>query len=78
MAGWLGFSYWRREVSWNGGGRISLAQRVLADVRRFHGATPGLLVFDDPDGISLHPYSWAGHGVDHSDRPGYGRAVATA
>ena len=42
-------------------------------------ATVGwLLVFDDPDGISLHLYSWAGHGVDHSDRPGYGRAVATA
>ncbi|WP_412541160.1 VOC family protein [Longispora sp. K20-0274] len=35
-----------------------------------------LLVFDDPDGISLHLYSWAGHGVDQSDRPGYGRAVA--
>ncbi|MEU7852409.1 VOC family protein [Nonomuraea sp. NPDC049141] len=42
-------------------------------------ATVGwLLVFDDPDGISLHLYSWAGHGVDHSDRPGYGRAVTTA
>jgi catechol 2,3-dioxygenase-like lactoylglutathione lyase family enzyme len=37
-----------------------------------------LLVFDDPDGISLHLYSWAGHGADHSDRPGYGRAAATA
>jgi catechol 2,3-dioxygenase-like lactoylglutathione lyase family enzyme len=35
-----------------------------------------LLVFDDPDGISLHLYSWAGHGIDHSDRPGYGRPVA--
>jgi hypothetical protein len=35
-----------------------------------------LLVFDDPDGISLHVYSWAGHGIDHSDRPGYGRPVA--
>jgi catechol 2,3-dioxygenase-like lactoylglutathione lyase family enzyme len=42
-------------------------------------ATVGwLLVFDDPDGISLHVYSWAGHGLDHSDRPGYGRAVTTA
>jgi catechol 2,3-dioxygenase-like lactoylglutathione lyase family enzyme len=35
-----------------------------------------LLVFDDPDGISLHVYSWAGHGIDHSDLPGYGRPVA--
>jgi catechol 2,3-dioxygenase-like lactoylglutathione lyase family enzyme len=33
-----------------------------------------LLVFDDPDGIALHLYSWAGHGLDHSDRPGYGRS----
>jgi len=37
-----------------------------------------LLVFDDPDGINLHLYSWAGHGLDHSDRPGYGRPVPTA
>jgi catechol 2,3-dioxygenase-like lactoylglutathione lyase family enzyme len=36
-----------------------------------------LLVFDDPDGISLHLYSWAAHDVDHSDRPGYGRPSAT-
>jgi catechol 2,3-dioxygenase-like lactoylglutathione lyase family enzyme len=35
-----------------------------------------LLVFDDPDGISLHLYSGAGHGIDHSDLPGYGRPVA--
>ena len=35
-----------------------------------------LLVFDDPDGISLHVYSWAGHGIDHSDLAGYGRPVA--
>jgi len=34
-----------------------------------------LLVFDDPDKISLHLYSWAGHGIDHSERPGYGRPV---
>ena len=41
-------------------------------------ATVGwLLVFDDPDGISLHLYSWAAHGVDHSDLPGYGRPVTT-
>jgi catechol 2,3-dioxygenase-like lactoylglutathione lyase family enzyme len=35
-----------------------------------------LLVFDDPDGITLHLYSWAGHGLDHSDRLGYGRPTA--
>jgi catechol 2,3-dioxygenase-like lactoylglutathione lyase family enzyme len=35
-----------------------------------------LLVFDDPDGISLHVYSWAGHGIDQSDLRGYGRPVA--
>ncbi|MFC1439847.1 VOC family protein [Streptacidiphilus sp. N1-10] len=35
-----------------------------------------LLVFDDPDGLQLHLYSWAAHGVDHSDRPGYGRPAA--
>jgi catechol 2,3-dioxygenase-like lactoylglutathione lyase family enzyme len=34
-----------------------------------------LLVFSDPDGIALHIYSWAGHGIDHSDKPGYGRPV---
>ncbi|MEU3838432.1 VOC family protein [Streptomyces sp. NPDC028635] len=34
-----------------------------------------LLVFSDPDGLQLHLYSWAAHGIDHSDRPGYGRAV---
>jgi catechol 2,3-dioxygenase-like lactoylglutathione lyase family enzyme len=32
-----------------------------------------LLVFDDPDGLQLHLYSWAAHGVDHSKLPGYGR-----
>jgi hypothetical protein len=36
-----------------------------------------LLVFDDPDGISLHLYSWAVHGVDHADRPGYGRIASS-
>jgi catechol 2,3-dioxygenase-like lactoylglutathione lyase family enzyme len=35
-----------------------------------------LLVFDDPDGLQLHLYSWAAHGVNHSDLPGYARAVA--
>jgi catechol 2,3-dioxygenase-like lactoylglutathione lyase family enzyme len=34
-----------------------------------------LLVFDDPDGLQLHLYSWAAHGLDHSDKPGYGRPV---
>ncbi|MQA10248.1 MAG: VOC family protein [Pseudonocardiaceae bacterium] len=37
-----------------------------------------LLVFDDPDGLQLHLYSWAEHGIDQSHRPGYGRRVATA
>ncbi|MGH6657508.1 MAG: VOC family protein [Actinocrinis sp.] len=36
-----------------------------------------LLVFHDPDGIQLHLYSWAAHGVDHSDKPGYGKPVAS-
>jgi hypothetical protein len=36
-----------------------------------------LLVFDDPDGINLHLYSLAGHGVDHSGRAGYGRSATT-
>jgi catechol 2,3-dioxygenase-like lactoylglutathione lyase family enzyme len=34
-----------------------------------------LLVFDDPDGLQLHLYSWAGHGIDQAGRPGYGRRV---
>ncbi|XIE80831.1 hypothetical protein AB6O49_28860 [Streptomyces sp. SBR177] len=34
------------------------------------------MVFEDPDGLVLHLYSWAGHGRDHSDRPGYGRPVS--
>jgi hypothetical protein len=34
-----------------------------------------LLVFDDPDGLQLHLYSWARHGLDQSDRPGYGHPV---
>ncbi|MDF2712032.1 MAG: glyoxalase [Nonomuraea muscovyensis] len=32
-----------------------------------------LLVFNDPDDLELHLYTWAAHGVDHSARPGYGR-----
>jgi catechol 2,3-dioxygenase-like lactoylglutathione lyase family enzyme len=35
-----------------------------------------LLVFNDPDGLQLHLYSWAAHGIDQSARPGYGRPVA--
>lgn len=39
-------------------------------------ATVGwLLVFHDPDGMEIHLYSWAAHGIDHSGRAGYGRAV---
>jgi catechol 2,3-dioxygenase-like lactoylglutathione lyase family enzyme len=34
-----------------------------------------LLVFHDPDGMEIHLYTWAEHGRDHSDRPGYGRQV---
>lgn len=34
-----------------------------------------LLAFEDPDGLQLHLYSWAGHHADHSERPGYGRAA---
>lgn len=34
-----------------------------------------LLIFDDPDGLQLHVYSWAAHGVDHSGEPRYGRLV---
>jgi hypothetical protein len=37
-----------------------------------------LLVFDDPDGLQLHLYSWAEHGLDHSHRPGYGHRVESA
>lgn len=34
-----------------------------------------LLVFNDPDGLEIHLYSWAEHGIVQSGRPGYGRAV---
>lgn len=37
-----------------------------------------LLVFDDPDGLQLHLYSWAAHGMDQSAHAGYGRPVAAA
>lgn len=32
-----------------------------------------LLVFNDPDGLEHHLYTWARHGIDQSHRPGYGR-----
>jgi len=35
-----------------------------------------LLVFNDPDGLDLHLYSWAAHGVDHGGVAGYGRPVS--
>ena len=35
-----------------------------------------LVVFHDPDGTELHLYSIEEHGIDHGDRPGYGRQVA--
>lgn len=35
-----------------------------------------LLVFHGPDGLEIHRYTWASHGKDNSDRPGYGRAVS--
>lgn len=34
-----------------------------------------LLVFNDPDGLELHLYTNAEHGIDQSHRPGYGRRV---
>jgi catechol 2,3-dioxygenase-like lactoylglutathione lyase family enzyme len=34
-----------------------------------------LLVFDDPDGLAIHLYSWAAHGIYQSGRPGYGTPV---
>ena len=34
-----------------------------------------LLVFDDPDGLTLHLYTWAEHGIDQSHRPGYGKPI---
>lgn len=35
-----------------------------------------LLIFDDPDRLTLHLYTWAEHGIDQSHRPGYGRAIS--
>ena len=43
------------------------------------GASIGwLLVFTDPDGLEIHVYTDESHGVDHGDRPGYGRRVGMA
>ncbi|WOX14595.1 VOC family protein [Streptomyces sp. N50] len=70
---------------------VSFAVRDKADVeaRAAHLDTLGvphspvieasigwLLVFNDPDGLDLHLYSWAAHGVDHGGVAGYGRPVA--
>jgi catechol 2,3-dioxygenase-like lactoylglutathione lyase family enzyme len=37
-----------------------------------------LLIFDDPDGLTLHLYTWAEHGIDVADRPGYGKTITDA
>ncbi|WP_369023825.1 VOC family protein [Nocardia cyriacigeorgica] len=34
-----------------------------------------ILVFNDPDGLKIHMYTWAEHGIDQSGRPGYGTAI---
>jgi catechol 2,3-dioxygenase-like lactoylglutathione lyase family enzyme len=36
-----------------------------------------LLVFNDPDGLEIHLYTWARHGKDNSHLPGYGRPVGS-
>lgn len=37
-------------------------------------ATVGwLLILHDPDGLELHLYTRTRHGIDHGDRPGFGR-----
>ena len=35
-----------------------------------------LMVLSDPDGHEIHLYSDGQHGIDQTDRPGYGRATA--
>ncbi|WP_067565438.1 VOC family protein [Nocardia acidivorans] len=35
-----------------------------------------LLVFNDPDGLDLHIYTWDEHSADVADRPGYGTPIA--
>ncbi|TLF81176.1 VOC family protein [Nocardia cyriacigeorgica] len=35
-----------------------------------------ILVFNDPDGLEIHMYTWAKHGIDQSGRPGYGTPIA--
>jgi len=42
----------------------------------FEASEGWMLVFADPDGLELHLYSWARHGVDHSTLEGYGFPVA--
>lgn len=34
-----------------------------------------LLVFSDPDGLQVHLYSWAVHGIDQPERSGYGHRI---
>jgi catechol 2,3-dioxygenase-like lactoylglutathione lyase family enzyme len=41
----------------------------------FEASIGWLLIFDDPDGLTLHLYTWAEHGIDVSGRPGYGRPI---
>ena len=48
------------------------------DVRRsplIEASIGWLLVFDDPDGLTLHLYTWSEHGLDQSHRPGYGTPI---
>ncbi|MEV0479597.1 VOC family protein [Streptomyces sp. NPDC050508] len=52
---------------------VSFAVRDRADIEASIG---WLLVFNDPDGLDLHLYSWAAHGVDHGGVAGYGRPVS--
>ncbi|MFB8004695.1 VOC family protein [Nocardia sp. NPDC056000] len=69
---------------------VSLGARGPADLERWaahldaHGvehspvieASIGwLLVFNDPDGLQLHIYTWAEHAADTADRPGYGTPI---
>ncbi|MEV8373195.1 VOC family protein [Kribbella sp. NPDC056861] len=35
-----------------------------------------LVIFHDPDGLEIHLYSRARHGIDLENSPGHGRAVA--
>jgi hypothetical protein len=39
------------------------------------GSIGWLLIFDDPDGLTLHLYTSAEHGIDVSSRTGYGSPI---